>query len=132
MLLDGRRARGSGIRCSRIDKRCLVVDDLGLKRSYVGFGERMMSDAVPGDVKPILKIWPRPFFPIKSWVEQKNAPKLDELTPTLAAVPWRPSGTPPALSTADIEMSNFLSCRSRMIAPAPRSQRAGVRSDGPA
>jgi len=88
-----------------------------------------MSDAVPGDVKPILKNLAEAVFPIKSWVEQKNAPKLDELTPTLAAVPWRPSGTPPALSTADIEIVEFLSCRSRMIAPAPRSQRAGVRSD---
>jgi len=67
-----------------------------------------MAYQVPQNVRAILAALAEAIFPIQAWIKQKPPPKLDQLIPPLASVPWRPAGADPALSTASFDIVRFL------------------------
>src|SRR5262249_48621279 len=46
--------------------------------------------------------------PLGAWVKAKAAPDLSQLLPPVSAVPWRPAGSAPTLSTASFEVVTYL------------------------
>jgi len=67
-----------------------------------------MSYQIPQNVSPILTGLAEAIFPIGAWIKQKPVPKLDQLIPSVGAVPWRSAGGAPTLSTSTFEIAKFL------------------------
>src|SRR5262249_1714927 len=67
-----------------------------------------MPYQIPSNIRIILEPLAETVFPVAAWVAQKQPPRYDQFIASFASVPWRPSGTPPALSTANFEVVRFL------------------------
>src|SRR5215470_1377355 len=71
-------------------------------------GGGIMPYQIPRNIYPVLTGLAEAIFSIGAWINQKPAPKLDQLIPSVGAVPWRSAGGAATLSTSTFEVAEFL------------------------